>query len=145
MKMTLMVAAALLSSTALTVVFVARAQQGTRKAMVFSELEKAPEKARSRSNPLENDPQAAQAGGVLFGRHCAGCHGNNAEGGPHAPSLRAREVEDAPPGALFWVLTNGIVRHGMPVWSKLPEPQRWQLVSYLKSLGKQANPVAAQR
>jgi hypothetical protein len=22
----------------------------------------------------------------------------------------------------------------MPVWSKLPEPQRWQLVSYLKSL-----------
>jgi len=23
----------------------------------------------------------------------------------------------------------------MPVWSKLPEPQRWQLVSYIKSLG----------
>jgi hypothetical protein len=22
----------------------------------------------------------------------------------------------------------------MPVWSKLPEPQRWQIVSYLKSL-----------
>jgi hypothetical protein len=22
----------------------------------------------------------------------------------------------------------------MPVWSKLPEPQRWQLVSYIKSL-----------
>jgi hypothetical protein len=23
----------------------------------------------------------------------------------------------------------------MPVWSKLPEPQRWQIVTYLKSLG----------
>jgi hypothetical protein len=27
------------------------------------------------------------------------------------------------------------VRKGMPVWSRLPEPQRWQLVRYLKSLG----------
>lgn len=33
-----------------------------------------------------------------------------------------------------WILTNGVVRRGMPVWSKLPEPQRWQLVSFLKSL-----------
>jgi len=23
----------------------------------------------------------------------------------------------------------------MPVWSKLPEPQRWQLVTYVQSLG----------
>ena len=35
----------------------------------------------------------------------------------------------------FWILTNGVVRRGMPVWSKLPEPQRWQLVTYIKSLG----------
>jgi hypothetical protein len=39
-----------------------------------------------------------------------------------------------PPGALFWLLTNGVVRRGMPVWSKLPEPQRWQLVSFIESL-----------
>jgi len=26
----------------------------------------------------------------------------------------------------------------MPVWSKLPEPERWQLVSYIKSLGTDA-------
>jgi mono/diheme cytochrome c family protein len=39
------------------------------------------------------------------------------------------------PGAIFWILTNGVVRKKMPVWSKLPEPQRWQLVSYIKSLG----------
>jgi hypothetical protein len=23
----------------------------------------------------------------------------------------------------------------MPVWSKLPEPQRWQLVTFIQSLG----------
>jgi hypothetical protein len=26
----------------------------------------------------------------------------------------------------------------MPVWSKLPEQQRWQLVSFIKSLGHSA-------
>jgi mono/diheme cytochrome c family protein len=57
-----------------------------------------------------------------------------AEGGRKAPSLLAEQVQQATPGTLFWILTNGVVRHGMPVWSKLPEPQRWQIVSYLKSL-----------
>jgi hypothetical protein len=40
----------------------------------------------------------------------------------------------ASPGTLFWILTNGVVRRGMPVWSKLPEPQRWQIVTFVKSL-----------
>jgi len=51
--------------------------------------------------------------------------------------LRAKEVQEATPGTLFWILSNGVVRKKMPVWSKLPEPQRWQLVSYIKSLGAQ--------
>jgi len=36
---------------------------------------------------------------------------------------------------LFWLLSSGVTRKGMPVWSKLPEAQRWQIVRYLKSLG----------
>ena len=68
-------------------------------------------------------------------QHCAECHGEMAEGGRKAPSLLADPVQQSTPGTLFWILTNGVVRHGMPVWSKLPEPQRWQIVSYLKSLG----------
>ena len=102
---------------------------------IYAELQKAPEKARARRNPLENDPEAPLAGRKLFERHCAECHGASAEGGKKAPSLRAPEVQRAPEGAIFWLLTNGVVRRGMPVWSKLPEPQRWQLVRYLKSLG----------
>ena len=75
------------------------------------------------------------AGAKLFEQHCAQCHGAKAEGGKRAPSLVSPEVRKATPGALFWILTNGVVRHGMPVWSKLPEPQRWQIVTYLRSLG----------
>ncbi len=42
-------------------------------------------------------------------------------------------MQQAMPGALFWILTNGGVQRGMPDWSKLPEPQRWQIVAFLKS------------
>jgi mono/diheme cytochrome c family protein len=101
----------------------------------YAEIRKAPEKARAKRNPLEKDPDAIAAGRILFEQRCAECHGDNAEGGKKGPSLRASEVQDAEPGAIFWVLTNGVVRKGMPVWSKLPEPQRWQLVSFIKSFG----------
>lgn len=101
---------------------------------VYAQLAKAPQKAKSRRNPLENDPDAILAGGKLFDEHCVECHGEMAEGGKKGPSLRAAEVQQATPGTLFWLLTNGVVRRGMPVWSKLPEPQRWQLVRYIKSL-----------
>lgn len=105
----------------------------------FAALALVPEKMRTRNNPLENDPDAAAAGGKLFERHCAGCHGTNADGGKKGANLRAKEIQQATPGTLFWVLTNGVVRRGMPVWSKLPEPQRWQLVTFLKTLGSLAH------
>jgi len=102
---------------------------------VYAELAKAPSKAAAKRNPLESDPEARAAGGKLFAQHCAECHGENADGGRKGPSLRTPEVQQATPGALFWLLTNGVVRKGMPVWSKLPDAQRWQLVTYIKSLG----------
>ncbi len=102
---------------------------------VYAELGKAPEKYRGKANPLAKDPDAVAAGRVLYEEHCEDCHGENARGGRKAPSLRVKEVQEAPPGTLFWILTNGVVRKKMPVWSKLPEPQRWQLVSFIKSLG----------
>jgi mono/diheme cytochrome c family protein len=105
---------------------------------IYADLQKAPEKARNRPNPLQNDPDAVAAGAILFEQHCAECHGNAAEGSPKAPSLLVPEVRNATPGTLFWLITNGVVRKKMPVWSKLPEPQRWQLVRYMKSLNGSA-------
>ena len=109
----------------------------------YGELSKAPEKARARRNPFADDQDAVAAGGKVFELRCAECHGENGEGSKKAPSLRVAEVQGAPPGALFWLLTNGVVRRGMPVWSKLPEAQRWQLVSYLQTLKVDAPAPAA--
>lgn len=126
------------------VVAAAGPQEPTKRSgqeSVYDELKKAPEKYRGKTNPLANDADAAVAGGVLFEEHGEVCHGKEGMGGKKAPSLTAKEVQNAAPGAIFWILSNGVVRKKMPVWSKLPEPERWQLVSYIKSLG--ANPKQA--
>jgi len=126
------------SAALLAVSVIASGQKDARDGKprnVYAELGKAPPKAQNRANPLADDPDAVAAGRLLFEDHCAECHGERAEGGRKGPSLRAPEVQNATHGTLFWLLTNGVVRKGMPVWSKLPEPQRWALVRYLKSLG----------
>jgi mono/diheme cytochrome c family protein len=110
---------------------------------IYTALQTAPHKAAARPNPLENDSSAVPAGAKLFDLHCAECHGQMAQGGKKAPSLLADEVERASPGSLFWLLTNGVVRRGMPVWSKLPEAQRWQLVAYVKSLRRPEKTTSA--
>ena len=101
----------------------------------YARLSQAPEAARARANPLRESPATVDAGKKLFERHCQECHGVAGERGEKGPSLRAQEVQTASEGSLFWALTNGAVRSGMPAWSKLPEPQRWQIVTYVKSLG----------
>jgi mono/diheme cytochrome c family protein len=110
-------------------------KRALRNSHLYSELTKAPERARDRRNPLQEDPEAVAAGRLLFEGHCQECHGSSGESGKHGPNLRVPEVQNATAGTLFWLLSGGVVRKGMPVWSKLPEPQRWQLVRYLKSLG----------
>src|SRR5215471_12569414 len=112
-----------------------RAQNSTRSGRFdYAELRNVPEKARLRNNPSGGDPNAVRIGQKLFRQHCAECHGATGEGSEKAPSLRVEEVQQAAPGALFWILTNGVVRRGMPVWLKLPEPQRWDIVRYIKTL-----------
>jgi len=105
-----------------------------KKHDVYAVLQKVPASARARKNPMEGDTLEAQAGGKLFEQHCSECHGPKAGGTRDGPSLLAEPVAQATPGALFWILTNGVVWHGMPVWSKLPEPERWQIVTFLESL-----------
>jgi mono/diheme cytochrome c family protein len=95
-------------------------------------------KDRARSNPYAAEPDAPAAGARIFAEHCAACHGAEAEGraeGKHIrPNLHSARLKQATPGELFWLLTNGSQRNGMPSWSRLPEAQRWQVITYLKSL-----------
>jgi mono/diheme cytochrome c family protein len=95
---------------------------------------KVPEADRSAANPLANDASAAAAGARTYTQKCAKCHGANAEGKGSHPSLRTQKMQDATPGELNWIITHGTGIHGMPGFGKLPETERWQLVSYIKSL-----------
>lgn len=97
-------------------------------------IARVPSKERNRPNPLAGNATAALAGARLFNQNCASCHGDDARGRDKHPGLRSERVRTASPGELQWLLTNGSMKNGMPSWSRLPEPQRWQLVSYLKSL-----------
>jgi mono/diheme cytochrome c family protein len=143
MKMKAMISAAFVFALAASLATAQRGNPGAKKDnSVYAELSKAPRKAVARRNPLENDPDAVAAGANLFDQHCAECHGAMADGGRKGPSLRADQVQAASPGTIFWILTNGVVRRRMPVWSKLPEPQRWQLVSYIKSLSPASGMVS---
>jgi mono/diheme cytochrome c family protein len=97
-------------------------------------VSKVPEKDRARHNPFESNPSAQAAGAKLFKQNCASCHGDDASGKDRHPSLLSERVHNATPGELQWLLTNGSMKNGMPSWSRLPEQQRWQIITYLKSL-----------
>ena len=97
-------------------------------------LNHVPDRERVKVNPFNNDQRAIAAGAKLFRQNCASCHGDAGMGRDKKPNLHTDRVRTASPGELQWLLTNGSMRNGMPSWSRLPEQQRWQIVSYLKSL-----------
>jgi glucose/arabinose dehydrogenase len=93
----------------------------------------APAAAAAIANPYRGAAEA-QTGRELYGANCAACHGSNAQGGGNIPPLAHTAVQGATDGELFWFITTGSVKDGMPSWAALPEQQRWQIVTYLKAL-----------
>jgi mono/diheme cytochrome c family protein len=109
-------------------------------------LKRVPEADRQRMNPMAGQPDAIAAGGRVFEDHCAKCHGEDASGRGKRPSLRSERVQHATDGEIFWLLRNGNLPKGMPTWATLPEPMRWQIIAYIKSLSPNApaaSPAAA--
>jgi mono/diheme cytochrome c family protein len=109
---------------------------GLSNAADNSWMKNVPESDRARTNPYAGQADAVAAGSRLFSDHCAKCHGSDALGRRKRPSLRSDEVQNAADGEIFWILRNGNLRRGMPSWSSLPEASRWQIIAYVKSLGK---------
>jgi len=94
----------------------------------------APASAKALQNPYQGQqPPNARA---LFHLRCARCHGENGEGSGNIPPLKAERIKAVTAGEIFWFITKGDVPNGMPSWATLPKPQRWQIVSYVQSLGQ---------
>jgi mono/diheme cytochrome c family protein len=94
-----------------------------------------PPRNHIKTNPLADRADTVPAGALLYRDHCQQCHMSQAQGDGHKrPALRSDHIRAVTDGDLEWFLRQGDLRHGMPSWSGLPEAQRWQIVSYLKSL-----------
>ncbi len=118
----------------LTLTFVLQAANAQQPAPHDADW-KAPAKAAERKSPLAGKPEAAIGGGKVFERDCASCHGTvETRTATKAPDLASADVQAQTDGELFWKITNGNVRKGMPAWGSIPEPQRWQIVLYLRAL-----------
>lgn len=95
--------------------------------------------------PVPYQAASIADGARLYHAHCAGCHGPSGAGdGPDATAtlprrpadLRAPHVAHHTAGDLYWWVTNGIPRSGMPGFAaRLPETARWDLVNFVRALG----------
>jgi glucose/arabinose dehydrogenase/mono/diheme cytochrome c family protein len=102
---------------------------------VDTKFHDAPASAQATKNPYEGQDAAALAGKRLYARNCLSCHGKMGKGAGNIPSLVGGKLDSVTPGEVFWFITKGDKDSGMPAWGSLPVRQRWQIVSYVKTMG----------
>ena len=89
-------------------------------------------------NPAQGDPQATNRGMQYFiNFNCNGCHADNGGGGM-GPSLSNNIfIYGAEPENIYLSIYQGRPR-GMPAWgAMLPENIIWDLVAYVRNIGRQ--------
>ena len=94
----------------------------------------APQTVLEVQNPYAGQTQAISAGKKIYTSNCGACHGIGGKGNGNIPPLANETIQKTPDGAIFWYITHGDKDNGMPSWAGLPERQRWEVISYLKSL-----------
>ncbi len=118
--------------------------------------------AASHLNPVPmSDAVALKAGQALFDRYCYVCHGPAAKGDgpilnnpaskdptqqmgkfPYAPNLTLPITVGRADGYIFGLITVG--RGLMPEYgSKIPAPERWYVINYLRTLQRAAGAAPA--
>jgi mono/diheme cytochrome c family protein len=95
----------------------------------------APASADARQNPVARRADVLPGGRKMFEQRCRVCHRADGTGTTRGPNLAIARVLQQSDGALYWKISSGNTRTGMPSFSFLPESQRWQLVAYIRSLG----------
>jgi len=89
------------------------------------------------------DPRAVERGRVYYVQICLSCHGVRGDGQgewayrviPRPADLRASRAQSRSDDELFRIISDGLIGTPMIGWKKqLSESQRWQVVSYLRTL-----------
>jgi mono/diheme cytochrome c family protein len=90
-------------------------------------------------NPIPPDARSLENGHKYFAINCAPCHGYTAAGngvatkygmiGLPLTSDRAKAFTD---GYIFGMIRNG--RGSMPTYNRIEEPDRWDIVNYIRAL-----------
>jgi mono/diheme cytochrome c family protein len=95
-------------------------------------------------NPVPSDDVSLQRGEILYGFHCAACHGQTGQGNGSVvefwrdearrpANLTEARFSQYPDGTLYRIVTHGI--GGMPpLRENLTERQRWDVINYLRTL-----------
>ena len=120
-------------SLALAICFIALFSP-SRLAAQDAHFHNAPASSAHLENPYAGQQAAVAAGAKLYVTNCAACHGANGQGTGNIPPVSEGPTQTVPDGEVFWFTTTGSVKNGMPAWASLPEEQRWQIVTFLKSL-----------
>ena len=104
------------------------------------------EAGKKMKNPVPATPESVAAGKALFQKNCRFCHGAEGKGnGPMAPEgTHPSDLTDAKwdrgstDGEIFLVIREGAgPKFDMKGFkSKLSEPDTWNIVNYVRSLGK---------
>lgn len=107
-----------------------------------------PAEYAGKTNPFSNQAEAATAGGALFAERCSSCHGATGLGdGPAAAALDPKPADLATTASEFeddfhfWRIMDGGAmapfNSSMPAQKGiLTEDQVWQLVTFIRTLGK---------
>ena len=100
-----------------------------------------PQQAMQMENPFQNDTAAIEKGANIYQKLCVSCHGVSGKGDPIArkamnpkPAVfTTNRFQKQSEGTIYWKISEG--RGAMASYKNmLSEEERWQLVSYLKSL-----------
>ncbi len=104
---------------------------------------KAPAEAHALKNPIKKlEAKEREEAKRVVDSNCMPCHGTHYKGdGPAAAALPTKpadwtseKVQAQSDGEIFWKISNG--RGAMPPWGSLPEKQRWEIVSFIRTLKK---------
>ena len=104
---------------------------------------KAPAWADTLKSPYHEEPLTLAQGEELFTLYCSSCHGETGYGdgaaggalGQKPANFHDTLVKAQSDGSLFWKMSNG--RGNMPPFQDVfTAEQRWQLVAYIRHLGK---------